>query len=83
MVWPRHGAPVILFDAFAENLVRRESWIAQVEVCNAYESALYGRVAELIADAGVATARIGFEQDGDWAHPTGMRFSAPCPDSKR
>jgi Xaa-Pro aminopeptidase len=64
VLWPRHGAPVIVLDAFAEKLARRESWITQVEVYQAYESSLYGRVAELIADAGLAAARIGFEQDG-------------------
>jgi len=64
VLWLRHGVPVIVLDAFAEKLARRESWIAQVEVYQAYESSLYGRVAELIADAGLAAARIGFEQDG-------------------
>jgi Xaa-Pro aminopeptidase len=64
VLWPRHGAPVIVLDAFAEKLARRESWIAQVEVYQAYEKSLYSRVAELIADAGLAAARIGFEQDG-------------------
>jgi Xaa-Pro aminopeptidase len=64
VLWPRHGAPVIILDAFAEKLARRESWIAQVEVYQAYEKSLYSRVAELIADAGLAAGRIGFEQDG-------------------
>jgi Xaa-Pro aminopeptidase len=64
VLWPRHGAPAIVLDAFAEKLARRESWIAQVEVYQAYEKSLYSRVAELIADAGLAAARIGFEQDG-------------------
>ena len=64
VLWPRHGAPVIVLDAFAEKLARRESWIAQVEVYQAYEKSLYSRAAELIADAGLAAARIGFEQDG-------------------
>jgi Xaa-Pro aminopeptidase len=64
VLWPRHGAPVIILDAFAEKLARRESWIAQVEVYQAYEKSLYSRVTELIADAGLAAARIGFEQDG-------------------
>jgi Xaa-Pro aminopeptidase len=64
VLWPRHGAPVIIVDAFAEKLARRESWIAQVEVYQAYQSSLYSRVAELIAEAGLAAARIGFEQDG-------------------
>jgi Xaa-Pro aminopeptidase len=64
VLWPRHGMPVIILDAFAEKLARRESWITQVEVYQAYEGSLYNRVAELIADAGLAATRIGFEQDG-------------------
>ena len=64
VLWPRHGAPVIVLDAFAEKLARRKSWIEHVEVYQAYESSLYSRMAELIADAGLAAARIGFEQDG-------------------
>ena len=32
VLWPRHGAPVIVLDAFAEKLARRESWIERVEV---------------------------------------------------
>jgi Xaa-Pro aminopeptidase len=62
--WPRSGEPIIVVDAFAEKLVRRESWIDRVEVYQAYVGSLYTRMAELIADAGLATARIGFEQDG-------------------
>jgi Xaa-Pro aminopeptidase len=64
VLWPRHGAPVIILDAFAEKLARRESWITRVEIYQAYEGSLYSRVAELIAEAGLATSRIGFEQDG-------------------
>src|SRR3954470_18097791 len=64
VLWPRAGDPVLVVDAFAEKLAHRESWIERVEVYQAYESSLYGRVAELIAEAGLATARIGFEQDG-------------------
>jgi Xaa-Pro aminopeptidase len=64
VLWPRQGDAIVVLDAFAEKLARRESWIDRVEVYQAYESSLYGRVAELIAEAGLATARIGFEQDG-------------------
>jgi len=64
VLWPRQGDPVLVVDAFAEKLAKRESWIDRVEVYKAYESSLYGRIAELIAEAGLATARIGFEQDG-------------------
>jgi Xaa-Pro aminopeptidase len=64
VLWPRQGDPVVVLDAFAEKLVRRESWIDRVEVYHAYEGSLYTRVAELIAEAGLAAARIGFEQNG-------------------
>ncbi len=64
VLWPREGKPIVVLDAFAEKLARRESWIDRVEVYQAYESSLYVRVAELIAEAGLATARVGFERDG-------------------
>src|SRR4051812_16047107 len=64
LLWPRKGDPVLVVDAFAEKLARRESWVDRIEVYKAYESSLYSRVGELIAEAGLATARVGFEQDG-------------------
>jgi Xaa-Pro aminopeptidase len=64
VLWLRHGAPIIVLDAFAEKLARRESWIERVEVYEAYVGSLYMRVAELIEEAGLAKCRIGFEQDG-------------------
>jgi Xaa-Pro aminopeptidase len=64
VLWPRKGDPVVVLDAFAEKLARRESWIDRVEVYQAYVGSLYTRVAELIEEAGLAKARMGFEQDG-------------------
>jgi len=64
VLWPRKGEPTLVLDAFAEGLARRASWIERVEVYQAYEGSLYARVAELIADTGLARARIGFERDG-------------------
>jgi Xaa-Pro aminopeptidase len=64
VLWFRHGEPIIVLDAFAEKLARRESWIERVEVYEAYVGSLYTRVAELIEEAGLSAARIGFEQDG-------------------
>ncbi len=64
VLWFRHQEPIIVLDAFAEKLARRESWIERVEVYQAYVGSLYVRVAELIEEAGLAKARIGFEQDG-------------------
>jgi Xaa-Pro aminopeptidase len=64
VIWPRTKAPIVVVDAFAQKLVQRESWIERVEVYQAYEESLYGRVAEVIEEAGLAKARIGFERDG-------------------
>jgi Xaa-Pro aminopeptidase len=63
VVWPRTGEPIIVLDAFAEKLARRESWIKRVEVYQAYEESLYTKVAAIIADLGLGAARVGFEQD--------------------
>lgn len=63
-IWPRQGEPILVVDAFAERLARKESWIERIEVYRAYESSLYGRIGELIAELGLANARVGFEQDG-------------------
>jgi len=64
VLWPRHGEPVLVLDGFSEKLALRESWIRRIEVYQAYEASLYTRVAELIAEAGLADKRIGFEYDG-------------------
>ncbi len=64
VLWPRKGEPILVLDAFAETLARRASWIGRVEVYQAYVESLYTRVAELIAEIGLAGVRIGFEEDG-------------------
>ena len=64
VLWPRKGEPILVLDAFAETLARRASWIGRVEVYQAYVESLYTKVAELIAEAGLAGERIGFEEDG-------------------
>ena len=64
VLWPRKGEPILVLDAFAVTLARRASWIGRVEVYQAYVESLYTRVAELIAEIGLAGERVGFEEDG-------------------
>jgi Xaa-Pro aminopeptidase len=64
LVWPRKGEPVIVLDAFAEKVVARDSWIAKTVVYKAYVESLYTRVAQVLADLGLGSSRVGFEQDG-------------------
>src|SRR5829696_4215417 len=63
LLWPRHGAPVIVLDSFAEKLARRESWVESIAVYQAYVESLYTRLAHLIEEYGLANTRIGFERD--------------------
>jgi Xaa-Pro aminopeptidase len=63
LLWPRLGKPVIVLDSFAEKLALRESWVQNLAIYQAYVESLYGKLAEVIADWGLATTRIGFEQD--------------------
>lgn len=64
VLWPRQGDPVMVVDRFAEKFVLRESWIRRVEVYEAYNESLYARVAQLMREAGLSRARVGFERDG-------------------
>ena len=64
LLWPRKGDPVIVLDSFAEKVALRDSWVQRVEVYHAYVESLYTRVAKILADHGLGTARVGFEKDG-------------------
>jgi Xaa-Pro aminopeptidase len=78
LLWPRKGEPVLVVDAFAEKLARRASWIERVEVYQAYVESLYARMAALIADTGLSSARIGFERDGlSMAHWEEIQHALP------
>ena len=63
VLWPRKGEPLIIVDAFAEALVRRESWIESVLVYRAYADSLSTRLVEVLADMGLGRAKVGFEKD--------------------
>ncbi len=64
LLWPRKGEPVIVLDSFAEKVVARDSWVGKLVVYKAYVESLYTRVADVLQDCGLATARVGFEKDG-------------------
>ena len=64
LVWPRNSEPVVVLDSFAEKLVARDSWVGRTVVYKAYVESLYTRVANVLADLGLGSARIGFEKDG-------------------
>jgi Xaa-Pro aminopeptidase len=62
VVWPRHGDPVLVLNAAAEPVARRDSWIEKVVLYASYAEPPLEKVAEVLRDLGVADARVGFEE---------------------
>jgi Xaa-Pro aminopeptidase len=63
LLWPRRGDPVIVLNAIAEKLTLRDSWVKRVSVYDAYNESPYGRLCQVINEAGLARERIGFEKN--------------------
>jgi Xaa-Pro aminopeptidase len=63
LLWPRRGQPLILANKIAAGLAQRDSWIETVVLYEAYVDSPYRKLAEVIRDAGLAAARVGFEKD--------------------
>jgi Xaa-Pro aminopeptidase len=70
LVWPRHGEPRIVLNAFAEGVTRRDSWVEIIDVYEGYSEPPVERLAKVISDIGLADETVGFEQNfvsaADW-----------------
>jgi Xaa-Pro aminopeptidase len=70
VIWPRHGDPVIVTNAIAEGLARRDSWIERFEVYAGYSEPPVERLAKVLVGMGLADATVGFERNfnsaADW-----------------
>jgi Xaa-Pro aminopeptidase len=62
LVWPLEGQPVIILNRIAEGLTRRDSWVRQIEVYDAYAESPYARLAAVIRSLGLDRARVGLEK---------------------
>jgi len=61
LVWPRIGEPRMVVNAIAEGLARRDSYIEHFDVYEGYTEPPVERLAKVIADMGLAHAKVGFE----------------------
>ena len=61
LIWPRTGEPRMVVNAIAEGLARRDSYIEHFDVYEGYIEPPVERLAKVIADMGLAHARVGFE----------------------
>ncbi len=62
LVWPRHGAPVMVLNTYAAPLARRDSWLELIEVYDDYAESPYQRAADVLMGLGLAGETIGFEK---------------------
>ncbi|MBM3516919.1 MAG: aminopeptidase P family protein [Alphaproteobacteria bacterium] len=72
LVWPRKGEPVVVLNAIAEQLTRRDSWVKRVEVYAGYSEPPVHRLCKLLDEMSLAAQRVGFEKDyvnaRDWEY---------------
>lgn len=72
LVWPRKGEPVIVLNAIAEQLTRRDSWVKRIEVYAGYSEPPAHRLCKVLDELGLAAQRVGFEKDyvnaRDWEY---------------
>ncbi len=61
LVWLRHSDPVVVVNATAEGLARRDAPHAKVEVYEAYRESPYERLVAVLEQEGLSDQRIGFE----------------------
>jgi Xaa-Pro aminopeptidase len=62
LVWPRTDEPVIILNAIAEPLTRRDSWVDRIEVYEGYSEPPVERLCRVLMAMGLASSRVGFEQ---------------------
>jgi len=63
LVYPRRGAPVIVTNAIAAGLARRDSWVERIEVYEGYSESPVERLCAVLRDLGLADGQVGFEED--------------------
>jgi Xaa-Pro aminopeptidase len=62
LVWPRKGEPVIVLNAIAEGLTRRDSWVEKIEVYEGYSESPVHKLTAVLKNMGLGEARVGFEK---------------------
>ncbi len=78
LLWPRNGKPVIVANKIAAGLAERDGWIEDIELYEAYVDSPQQKLAEVLRDAGLAAAKVGFEKDYfSAAHWKALKLALP------
>jgi Xaa-Pro aminopeptidase len=62
VVWPLEGEPVVIVNALAEAITRRDSWIRNVVTYSAYTGDPLDKLCDVLRELGVADSQVGFEE---------------------
>jgi len=68
LVWPRAGEPVMVVNAIAAPLTRRDSWVDRIAVYEGYAEPPAERLCRVLQDMGLGSAHLGFEKNYVNAH---------------
>ncbi|MFL6543783.1 MAG: M24 family metallopeptidase, partial [Candidatus Udaeobacter sp.] len=63
LVWPRNGDPVIVANKIAAGLAERDSWVRKLVLYEAYVESPQQKLVEVLQETGLATGKVGFEND--------------------
>src|SRR2546423_7192201 len=63
LVWPRNGKPLIVTNKTAEGLVKRDGWIDDTVLYEAYVESPQQKLADALEEMGLSAAKVGFERD--------------------
>ena len=78
LLWPRNGKPVIIANKIAAGLAQRDSWVERMVLYEAYVDSPQEKLVEVINDAGLSAAKVGFEKDYfSAAHWEAIQKAAP------
>src|SRR5688500_3238105 len=78
LIWPRKGKPLIVTNPTAAGLVKRDGWIDDVVLYEAYVESVQQKLVDALKEMGLADAKVGFERDYISAqHWEAIRKAAP------
>src|SRR5688572_3675231 len=78
LIWPRNGKPMIVTNTTAAGLVKRDGWIDDFVLYEAYVESPQEKLAATLVDMGLGASKVGFERDYVSAqHWDAIRKAAP------
>ena len=62
VIWPRTGEPLLVLNAIAAGLARRDSWVKNIQIYQGYTESPFEHLCKVLKDMGLGSERIGLEK---------------------